>query len=332
MRPPLLVLACALLAAGTPAPPETTPGPRNAHGAAYDLRDRALVLVGGATADEVRGDTWRWKGGRWRRPPVTGPTPRTFPAIAFDSARGEVVLFGGNPVLFGDSTPPALLGDTWLLRGEAWSPMPVNGPSPRAEAAIAHDPRRGRTVLFGGYQRSAGTLTRLGDTWEWDGRRWAEVSRSGPSPRSGAAMAYDSRTGAVILFGGSGGPLGDTWAWDGQAWTRLPIPLSPGRFNTVMAPDPGSGRLIRFGGWDGAGRVSDTWELREEGWLRIEDGGPAPAARNHTVLVSAPDRGSLILYGGHDGDRVFADLWERRDGRWVALESSDPVQRVPNGH
>jgi hypothetical protein len=145
-------------------------------------------------------------------------------------------------------------------------------------------------------------------------------------------MAYDSRTGAVILFGGSGGPLGDTWAWDGQAWTRLPIPLSPGRFNTVMAPDPGSGRLIRFGGWDGAGRVSDTWELREQGWIRIEDGGPAPAPRNHTVLVSAPDRGSLILYGGHDGDRVFADLWERRDGRWVALESSDPVQRVPNGH
>jgi hypothetical protein len=30
----------------------------------------------------------------------------TFPAMAYDSARDEVVLFGGSRVLFGDSTAP----------------------------------------------------------------------------------------------------------------------------------------------------------------------------------------------------------------------------------
>ena len=336
MRIPLLALACAgLPATDTPGAPEATPGPRNGHAAVYDPHAGSLLLFGGATAEEVRGDTWRRHDGRWRRLPITGPAPRTFPAMAYDSARGEVVLFGGNRVLFGDSTrPAALLDDTWRLRGDAWTRMAGAGPSARAESAIAHDPRRGRTVLFGGYGlTAAGERIRLGDTWEWDGRRWTRMSDTGPSPRSGAAMAYDARIAAVVLFGGSGGPLGDTWSWDGRRWAPFPVPTAPGRYNTVMARDPGTGRLIRFGGWDGAGRVSDVWELRREGWVQVEHGDDsAPAARNHAVLVSAPDRRSLLLHGGHDGERVFGDLWERREGRWTVLERSEPVPRVANGH
>jgi hypothetical protein len=58
------------------------------------------------------------------------------------------VLFGGNRVLFGDSArPPAMLGDTWVLRTGTWNSVAGPGPPPRAEAAAAYDPRRGRTVL-----------------------------------------------------------------------------------------------------------------------------------------------------------------------------------------
>lgn len=328
-----LPIAGAILLAAIAPDAEKAPGPRNGHGAVYDSREGTLLLFGGASADEVRGDTWRWRDGRWRRLAVSGPAPRTFPAMAFDSVRAEVVLFGGNRVLFGDSTrPPILLGDTWVLRQGEWVHLDVAGPSARAEAAVAYDPRRRRTVLFGGYRLASEGVVRLGDTWEWDGGRWSLMSRTGPSARSGAAMAYDAGLGAVVLFGGSGGPLGDTWAWDGRAWRQLPVGPAPGRFNTAMATDPVSGRVVRYGGWDGKGRVADTWELHERGWVRSDGAGPAPGARNHAVLVGAPGRGSLLLYGGHDGDRVFGDLWERRGGRWVGLELPEPVRRVPNGH
>jgi hypothetical protein len=331
--PLLALLLCAVrFSPRLPVDLRETPGPRNAHGAAYDLRDGSLVLFGGATAAEVRGDTWRWQGGPWRRVTDAGPNSRTFPAMTYDAARGEVVLFGGNRVLFGDSLrPPAMLGDTWVLREDVWTRVPAVGPSARAEAAMAYDAGRKRAVLFGGWDLAPdGGRRRLGDTWEWDGRRWMRVSEAGPAPRSGAAMAYAPEAGGVVLFGGSGGPLGDTWLWEGREWTRLPVDSAPGRFNTVMARDPGSGRLVRTGGWNGETRVSDTWELRKDGWVRIDSTGPA--ARNHAVLVSAPDRGSLLLYGGHDGDNVFADLWERRNGHWVALEVAEPVARVANGH
>jgi len=334
----LLVLTCGVASSCLPqsahpqwSPHAGRPGPRNAHAAVYDSRAGTFVLFGGATAEEVRGDTWRWAAGAWRLLAGGGPAPRTFPAMAYDSARDEIVLFGGNRVLFGKGdSPPALLGDTWILRRGAWRNVGERGPPPRAEAAIAHDPARRRTVLFGGYAWADGRVVRLGDTWEWDGERWTRESTTGPSPRSGAAMAYHPGLRMVVLFGGSGGPLGDTWAWNGRVWSPLPVPPAAGRFNTTMAWDPLAERLIRFGGWDGNGRTSDTWELGEVGWRRLPDAGPS--SRNHAVLVSAPDRGSLLLYGGHDGDRVFGDLWERRRGRWVPLESPAPAPRVPNGH
>ena len=40
----------------------------------------------------------------------------------------------------------------------------------------------------------------------------------GPPARTGAAMAYDSATGDMVMFGGTsatGQPLADTWLWDG---------------------------------------------------------------------------------------------------------------------
>jgi hypothetical protein len=312
-------------------PTKAGPGPRNAHGVAYDIRDSALVLFGGATSEEVRGDTWLWEAGKWRQASSHGPSPRTFPAMVYDSALGGAVLFGGNRVLFGDSArPPAMLGDTWVWKSGAWTRMAEAGPRPRAEAAVAYDPVRRRTVLFGGYELVEGRVGRLGDTWEWDGQTWTQVSSTGPSPRSGAAMAYDPAARAVVLFGGSGGPLGDTWAWNGREWTGLPVPQAPGRFNTAMAWDPHRNRLVRFGGWNGKERTSDTWELHESGWVRVGQG--RPSSRNHAALVRAADRGSLLLYGGHDGDRVFGDLWELKNSRWVRLESAEPVQRASNGH
>jgi len=67
---------------------------------------------------------------------------------------------------------------------------------------MAHDPRAGVTVLFGG---AAGTNypPDFGETWLWNGTTWAQFTSSpSPSSRSQAGMVYDEDRNAIVLFGG----------------------------------------------------------------------------------------------------------------------------------
>src|SRR5678816_1660726 len=233
------------------------PGVRNGHVLAHDPVRGVLVLVGGADAQAVRADTWIRKGEQWRPSGPGTPGARTFPAAAFDRRRGRLVLFGGNRVLFGpEDARDTLLDDTWEWDGAAWKRLPVSGPPARSESSACFDERRGRMVLFGGWRWVEGRRQRLGDTWEFDGARWEQVSASGPEGRSGMALAFDRSRGATVLVGGSAGrsPFADTWEWRGSGWEG-PLPGPGARFNPALAADAHRGELVCFGGWDGSRRL-----------------------------------------------------------------------------
>jgi hypothetical protein len=296
----------------------------------YDGARNTVVMFGGADATRVRADTWEWDGDRWRTVTSNGPSPRTFPAMVYDGARRETVLFGGNAVLFGSpEVRDRLLADTWRLSGGSWHRVDVSGPPARAEAAIGYDVHRARVVLFGGYQRSDTDTIRLGDTWEWDGAAWTQAATSGPSPRNGAALAYDGQRQRLVLFGGSG-RASDTWEWDGVAWLPREAGVAPGRYNAAMTYMPPMQSLLRFGGWTGTERVGDTWLLDVTGWRELPV--PGPAARNHSVLTYDARRGRAVLFGGHDGEQVFGDLWEWDGRRWLRRRSVPAERRISNGH
>ncbi len=315
-------------------PAAPAPGVRNAHALTFDPGRAGVLLLAGADASAVRSDLWRWSGARWEalRPSGGVPPPRTFPAVATDSGRGRVVLFGGNRVLFGsEDDADTFLADTWEWNGAAWERLETSGPSPRAEAAMAYDERRGRVVLFGGYSLGGAGMLRHGDTWEWDGARWSRLSETGPSPRTGAAMAYDARLGRIVLFGGGTGvaPSGETWEWDGAGW-RVRAAAAPGRYNAAMAYDAARGRLVRFGGWNGERRTSDTWLDDGERWIQAAVASPFP--RNHAAMAYDAARQRVVLFGGHDGENVFGDLWEWDGVRWLSAFQAPIEPRIDNGH
>ena len=77
--------------------------------------------------------------------------------MAYDSARGVCVLFGGRlQGVLRDS------GETWVWDGLDWVHRSVVGPSPRASQKMSYDSAREVVVLFGGSTRTE----YLGDTWE----------------------------------------------------------------------------------------------------------------------------------------------------------------------
>ena len=75
------------------------------------------------------------------------PPARSYLAMAYDSARGKVVVFGGD-------TGGMSIQDTWewdTATGEWVDRTPLRTkPSARQTHAMVYDSARGRVVLFGG--------------------------------------------------------------------------------------------------------------------------------------------------------------------------------------
>jgi hypothetical protein len=94
-----------------------TPPRRSLVQTATDERTDTIVMFGGLG----RNDTWTWDGRQWtQRHPAHSPSVRTstgpMPGMAYDAARGEVVVFGGI-----DFFTNVSLNDTWTWDGRDWS-------------------------------------------------------------------------------------------------------------------------------------------------------------------------------------------------------------------
>lgn len=304
---------------------------RNAHAMAYNSDKGVVTLFGGADESHVLGDLWEWDGVKWSLVAKKGPPPRTFPALVYDGSRKELILFGGNKVLFGTGKEKNnFLNDMWIWKNNSWHQVETTKlPSPRAEASIAYDSNRHCVVLFGGYRNEDSKRIRLGDTWEWDGRRWELKSIDGPAKRNGTAMAYDDYRQCIVLYWGSR-DSDQTWEWDGNKWKLALAIDTAGYYNSAIAYDSKNHSLIRFGGWINGDRSGDTWNYDGSHWKKISASGPS--ARNHTSMAYDSRRNVIVLFGGHDGEHVFGDTWEWNGKKWLLRKNIPPRLRVNNGH
>ncbi len=189
----------------TQASPANSPTPRDNCMMVYDAAQGEVVLFGGNVNGAPVNDTWVWQGGNWTNvtpaDPSSSPSARQMYSMAYDSALGEVILFGG-------SGSGGNLSDTWAWNGTSWTQLnPANIPPGRYAQGMAYNPALNQVVMFGGTNGSY-----LGDTWVFDGSNWTEVS----SPANLQArlafngMVYDSAIEQVILYSGLS-PLVDTW-------------------------------------------------------------------------------------------------------------------------
>jgi N-acetylneuraminic acid mutarotase len=294
------------------------PSARNLHAMAYDAARGRVVLFGGINDGAIDGETWEYDSGTqsWARVQVASPdapSPRSS-AMAYDIARGKVVLFGGAAI-------GGLDAETWEYGGatQSWTQVPVasaGAPSPRDDHAMVYDAARGKVVLFGG---RVGNPSRLnGETWEYDGatQTWNEVpvaSPDAPSPRAGA-MAYDAARGKIVLFGGSDatGVNGETWEYDGatESWTQVAVasPDAPSpRKGHAMTYDAARRRVVLFGGGD-----DETWEYDgpTQSWTQVAQAGSLPRPRRDHAMAYDAARGKVVLFGSISLGGGDTETWE----------------------
>ncbi len=291
------------------------------HPASQSIGPRPNLAAALASLGSVRGcaddDSWS--------PGFTGPSGRREAAIAYDSARGRVIVFGG------ETSTLTMLGDTlaWVAGGPAgnWIGLsPATSPSPRAYAAMAYDRKRDRMVLYGGWT-SSGVV---GETWEFNGSTWSLVSTTGPGPMILHALAYDAARERVVLVArgcsGAGCPNA-TWEWNGTSWTSFAGGPS-GRDRAGLAYDSDRQRLVLFGGSQiGPVDLGETWERSGTTWTLVASGGPSP--RSGSRLVYDTGRRRCVLFGGHTSSPFvkLGDVWGWNGSSWrqeLPLVAPDP--------
>ncbi|MDP9093095.1 MAG: kelch repeat-containing protein, partial [Actinomycetota bacterium] len=277
--------------------PSTTsrPGARLYAAGAYDGTHNLDILFGGHTsAGATAGDTWTWDGTTWTlKAPATSPPARDGATMAYDTATGTTILFGG----FGTG----YLNDTWSWNGTTWTHLtPATSPPARRWASMAYDPALGKIVLFGG----CSTGGYLNDTWLWNGTTWASVTTPPAlTARDDVGLSYDQTAGNMVLYGGLTGTstyLGDTWLYGSGGWTQAsPVHYPGARGGMGFAYDPTLGRNVLFGGVDATSTYNDQWMWDGSDWRQ----GIVPTAWGqdaNEVFLTGAGNGQLMIQGGYD--------------------------------
>ena len=239
-------------------------------------------------------------GGLW-----TNMSPTTRPsgggAMAYDSKADRVIFFGGGAEGLGN--------ETWSydFNVNTWTKLsPSTSPAARSEHSMAYDSKADRVIIFGGtkdFQRDND------ETWAYDpnANTWTKMSPiAGPSALHSTGMAYDTRAGRVLMFGGlneRGTGSNETWAYEfgTNAWVNMRPSVSPPETAAPIVYDSQSDRVIYFGAKSGelVPWTGTTWayDFNSNTWTNMSpSSSPSPRWGQPMAYDSKADR--VIIFGG----------------------------------
>lgn len=305
-----------------------------------------LYDVGSMVDDPVVGgllltapSPWAFLSGAWsdiglHPVPLRSPYDYATPPLAYDARGGYVVYFR--------------LNETWIFDNGNWTDISrkVTGhPTERIGEAIAYDPASGTVVLFSGLAAHGYGGLGLGDTWEFNGTAWTNLSLSiHPSYLFGAEMTYDAKDGYLLLFGGSSpGSMpqpNQTWEFSNGSWTQLhPKVAPPPRALEGLAYDAAAGYVLMYGGvtWAGSGfaqygsALSDSWSFSGGTWTNLTAAaspasGPGPGARFAMAFDYDPSAKAIVMFGGSADPRA---TWTFANGSWSSRSLADQIAPAP---
>jgi hypothetical protein len=162
---------------------------------------------------------------------------------------------------------------------------------------------------------------------------WAPLSfASSPSPRYGAALAYDSVRDRLVMVGGLPNGLNETWENDGATWTLRATTGPSGaaiwypqlflsaaydsqrQCTVVVQCDPSNGN-------------TRTWEWNGSSWLQRTNGN-VPTGRDGFALAYDSVRGRTVMFGGKSNAiGHLSDTWEWDGTTWTQRSSGGPSPR-----
>ena len=227
--------------------PAARPDARYSHSMVYDSAHKQIVLFGGfVPGPDIRfpnypsygNDTWIWEGFNWiPASPQNFPTARAGAGMAYDSARAEVVLFGGGGIPWPGGFTGSL-NDTWIWSTSGATP-PVIG------SVITNSSFGGSSIVsagswveiygcgFGGAKYKAGAVPDPFPVEPW--RTWTRGDFSGNT----APISLD---GVQVAIGGK--PAFIEYISPYQINAQLPLDVSTGTLDLTVTNVNGTSSAI----------------------------------------------------------------------------------------
>jgi len=204
-------------------------------------------------------------------------------------------------------------------------------------AYVVSSPQSGRSAL-GASPVSPGSNS-VASTTASSSPNWVMLSPSkSPSARASQMMAYDTKDGYVLLFGGycntpppDYSDCNDTWEFSHGQWKELfPAHAPSPRESGVMAYDPRDGYVVLFGGLNTqtyAEPLSDTWKFVGGQWTQLAPASSPPARYLSQMAFDSKDN-YLLLFGGSNTAVELRDTWAYYAGDWHQLHpTASPAAR-----
>ncbi|AKU93110.1 Kelch repeat-containing protein [Vulgatibacter incomptus] len=293
----------------------------------YDSWSKRLVLVGYSAENSGWAlQTWAFENETWVRIPTTN-TPsfgRSYAGTTqavFDDLRGRLVLYGGW-------RSPSLVGETYELFDGRWTRKAQNRyPPPRGRHAMAFDPVRGLTFVFGGDTTATNPVNLSNDLWSFDGEGWGlDPIPAGPPARMTHAMTFDPSRGRILMGGGSGatGGFSDTWEL-GTSWTPIAASNAKPFESTPFVYDGAVGGVVQH--------------TRETRVLQRSTPHPRYAAQLAGFQLdprAAPTSVEITWVGSGSGEvdgapvnQLDLYLWNAVERTWTTLATGDAAESDP---
>lgn len=293
----------------------TDPPPRAWAGSTDDPAEGGLLLFGGMNSSSTGfNDTWLFHDGAWTElcsgssaPPSCGggPFPRLRPAMVYDAADNEVVLFGGG-YLFS-------FNDTWVFAGGHWTNVTTPVGPATGGGQMAYDASDKYVVWFGADN----------STWTFSNQSWHQLHPTvSPPSRYGAAFFYDDSEHAVILWGG---PFGnDTWAFHGGDWTQLhPVASPPPGDPAGYGYDSAVGYGLVFAPYGPPFGYGSTFLFQNGNWTNeTAQLGPVPPDLTWPVLAFDSADGYFVLFEMTGAGSNQSETWLLTDSLSASFAST----------
>ncbi len=301
---------------------------------AASAKTRTATTIPAATAAATATTAPTAKNFAWTKLKAENSPPARYDhALAFDSDKQQLILFGGR-------ASGNIFGDTWIfdLNTNAWREVKTTGPSARFGFASVYDAKTKAVYMFGGQKSEF-----YNDTWKFDTQTetWGEVQTQGDKPdiRYGHGVTLDTKNNRLVISHGFArdGRHNDTWTLDlsTNQWTEL-TPSGDKPLNRCLhdiAYATNTNAVYLFGGCSsgfGPCPQGDLWslDLATNQWTLASPQGETPSARENPAIVVDSKTGNLILFGGR-ADTAQNDLWvlDANTKMWKQIDAQGPSAR-----